>query len=70
LRLAPATFWTLSLSEWRALIAPPQRARLARHEFEEMLKHYPDVPRPSSLALRRAQGEGREKKPHPELVEG
>jgi uncharacterized phage protein (TIGR02216 family) len=43
LRLSPAVFWSLSLPEWRALIAPPlSSAPLARSEFEDLLLRFPD----------------------------
>lgn len=43
MRLPPATFWRLSLPEWRALTAPPPaRAPLARTEFDDLLTRYPD----------------------------
>jgi uncharacterized phage protein (TIGR02216 family) len=44
LALSPATFWALSLPEWRAMLtrlarrAPP----LARGEFDRMMKEFPD----------------------------
>ena len=42
-RLAPDTFWRMSLPEWRALIAPARRtAPLARAEFEDLMSRYPD----------------------------
>jgi len=41
MRLAPQTFWSLSLAEWRAM-APRPRAALARREMETLMQRYPD----------------------------
>jgi hypothetical protein len=38
-------FWSLSLPEWRALTFPPRRATpLARSEFDDLMRRYPDGP--------------------------
>jgi uncharacterized phage protein (TIGR02216 family) len=43
LHLAPATFWSLSLPEWRALTAPPRHAApLARAELADLMRRHPD----------------------------
>jgi Phage tail assembly chaperone protein, TAC len=44
LALSPATFWALSLPEWRAALTRlPRRAQpLARGELERMMKEFPD----------------------------
>ncbi|HEY0105355.1 MAG TPA: phage tail assembly chaperone, partial [Rhizomicrobium sp.] len=43
LRLPPSVFWSLSLPEWRALLAPPPaHMPLARAEFEDLMSQYPD----------------------------
>jgi uncharacterized phage protein (TIGR02216 family) len=45
LRLAPATFWALSLPEWRALLEGrfgAAAAPLARGELEQLMRIYPD----------------------------
>jgi len=42
LHLAPATFWSLSLPEWRALTTPPQGPALARADFEHLMQQHPD----------------------------
>jgi hypothetical protein len=42
LRLAPATFWSLSLPEWRALLQPPRAQALARNDLEQLMTLYPD----------------------------
>jgi uncharacterized phage protein (TIGR02216 family) len=45
LGLAPATFWRLSLREWRALSAAPMDATLSRAAFEALARRYPDQTR-------------------------
>ena len=43
LRLAPATFWSLSLPEWRALTAPRSAAApLARADLDRLMQQHPD----------------------------
>jgi uncharacterized phage protein (TIGR02216 family) len=44
LRLAPATFWAMSLPEWRAALSrlPKRTAPLARAGLEQMMKEFPD----------------------------
>jgi len=44
LGLTPKTFWSMSLAEWRALLAGkrPRRAALPRREFEDLMQRYPD----------------------------
>jgi len=35
-------FWSLSLAEWRALVAPAQRPALSRAAFKTLSQTYPD----------------------------
>jgi uncharacterized phage protein (TIGR02216 family) len=44
LRLAPQTFWAMSLIEWRAALSrlPKRAAPLARSDLEQMMKAFPD----------------------------
>jgi hypothetical protein len=35
-------FWSLSLAEWRALMAPVQHPALSRAAFETLKQTYPD----------------------------
>lgn len=43
MRIAPKTFWAMSLAEWRAAIARPSAtAPLARSEFEALMRAHPD----------------------------
>jgi uncharacterized phage protein (TIGR02216 family) len=44
LRLAPQTFWAMSLPEWRAALSrlPKRAAPLARNDLEQMMKAFPD----------------------------
>jgi len=44
LRLAPQTFWAMSLPEWRAALSrlPKRSAPLARAELEHLMKEFPD----------------------------
>jgi uncharacterized phage protein (TIGR02216 family) len=43
LRLTPATFWSLSLPEWRALTTPPPAAMpLNRAAFDDLMNRFPD----------------------------
>ena len=42
LRLTPAVFWRLSLSEWRALTTPPRGQPLGRTQFEQLMLQHPD----------------------------
>jgi len=45
MRLAPRDFWSLSLAEWRAMLAgrtARRSAPLARRELEDLLQHHPD----------------------------
>jgi len=43
LKLAPRTFWSLSLPEWRAMLAPLRgTAPLARSDLENLMKEFPD----------------------------
>ncbi|MBV9905533.1 MAG: phage tail assembly chaperone [Alphaproteobacteria bacterium] len=44
LHLPPATFWSLSLPEWRALIAPyTQAAPLTRAGLKRLMEEHPDL---------------------------
>lgn len=42
LGVAPAAFWRLSLSEWRALVAPAPHNTLPRNAFDAMAAQFPD----------------------------
>jgi uncharacterized phage protein (TIGR02216 family) len=42
LRLSPATFWQMSLAEWRAMLSPFAPRALARRELETLMQRYPD----------------------------
>jgi uncharacterized phage protein (TIGR02216 family) len=45
LGLKPKTFWSMSLAEWRAMLAGKRTRRaapLGRHEFEDLMQRYPD----------------------------
>jgi len=47
MRIAPDTFWTMSLGEWRAAVNGFARrsqhtAPLARNEFEQLMMQFPD----------------------------
>lgn len=42
LRLAPATFWSLSLPEWRALTTPPHAPALTRAGLDHLMQQHPD----------------------------
>ncbi|MDE2164102.1 MAG: phage tail assembly chaperone [Alphaproteobacteria bacterium] len=43
-RLAPAAFWSLSLAEWRALLAArrPRATPLTRAGLDALMQRYPD----------------------------
>jgi uncharacterized phage protein (TIGR02216 family) len=41
MHLAPQSFWSLSLAEWRAMLPRP-RAPLARRELDALMQRYPD----------------------------
>lgn len=44
LGLAPESFWTLSLAEWRVLTAPPSGAApMTRAQLSALLAQYPDI---------------------------
>jgi uncharacterized phage protein (TIGR02216 family) len=49
MRLSPDTFWAMSLPEWRAAVAgfaqrtgTRRTAPLARSEFDQLMRRYPD----------------------------
>jgi uncharacterized phage protein (TIGR02216 family) len=45
LGLKPKTFWSMSLAEWRAMLAGKRARRaapLGRREFEDLMQLYPD----------------------------
>ena len=42
LGIAPATFWRLSVREWRAIAAPSAATVLSRVELEALARAYPD----------------------------
>jgi uncharacterized phage protein (TIGR02216 family) len=45
MRLSPATFWSMSLVEWRATLrgrVPRRAAPLARADLERLMQTYPD----------------------------
>jgi uncharacterized phage protein (TIGR02216 family) len=46
MRLAPATFWALSLTEWRAMVEGRSGGAhtdpLARGELEQLMRDHPD----------------------------
>jgi uncharacterized phage protein (TIGR02216 family) len=45
LGLKPKTFWSMSLAEWRAMLAGKRTRRataLGRREFEDLMQLYPD----------------------------
>jgi uncharacterized phage protein (TIGR02216 family) len=44
MRLAPKTFWAMSLAEWRAASSRPRGQKpLARAELEALMKEHPDA---------------------------
>jgi uncharacterized phage protein (TIGR02216 family) len=43
MRLAPQSFWSLSLAEWRAMLPRP-RGSFARRELDDLMQRYPDMP--------------------------
>lgn len=47
LRLSPEAFWSLTLSEWRALTAPALGAApISRADLDALLAAHPDLTRP------------------------
>lgn len=42
LGVTPRSFWRLSLSEWRALIAPAQSESLTRAALDALSARFPD----------------------------
>jgi hypothetical protein len=42
LHLAPQTFWSLSLPEWRALTHRQRPSSLTREDFDALSQAYPD----------------------------
>ena len=42
LGVTPAQFWQLSLTEWRALVAPAATDTLTRAAFDGLALRYPD----------------------------
>ncbi|MBL6853128.1 MAG: phage tail assembly chaperone [Alphaproteobacteria bacterium] len=42
LHLTPATFWSLSLPEWRALTTSPRGPTLTRIDLEHLMQAHPD----------------------------
>jgi uncharacterized phage protein (TIGR02216 family) len=44
LGLSPREFWTMSLTEWRAIMAAHEPPVLERTELETLMQEHPDVP--------------------------
>jgi uncharacterized phage protein (TIGR02216 family) len=44
LRIAPETFWRLSVREWRCVLGEGRGGALTRAELDILLKEHPDVP--------------------------
>lgn len=42
LGLTPRSFWRLSLTEWRALVAPSRSERLTRAALDALAARFPD----------------------------
>jgi uncharacterized phage protein (TIGR02216 family) len=43
LGLSPREFWTMSLAEWRAVLAAQEPYALGRRELEDLMLEHPDV---------------------------